>query len=801
MKISLNWLNDFVDISDQEPEHIAELLSLHTAEVEGIEVYGESISDVVVGEVLECDPHPDADKLSITSVSYGADEPVQVVCGAPNVRKGLKVAFAPVGSRLPGGLKIKKAKLRGVASRGMICSEQELELSESHSGIMELNPEAPVGDRLVDFLEILDSVLELDNKSLTHRPDLWGHYGFARELSAILGRELKQLPVLSAWPKETSSFPIQLEDEDSCPQYWGLTVELDSPPRPSALPIQNRLLAVGQRPLNDVVDLTNYVLQEIGQPTHAFDLARIQKSEIRVRRATEGETLATLDGVERKLSTEDLVIADSTSPVALAGVMGGESSEVQSDTTHILLESAVFDPVRVRRTSQRHALRSEASARFEKTLDPALSEQALLRFAFLLQQTRPETKLLQAPACSGEASAPQVQLPFNLNQAGTLLGLDLQAQEVSKNLTALGFQVETSKEEWQVEVPSWRASKDVTTPVDLIEEVGRLAGYHNIRPQALKAPVEAPWQDPMRTLARSLSERLAGAWNLFETEAYSFLHKDWAARLSLEEADFVCLSNPVQDGVHLLRLDPIPGMLEQVAGNIREQASGGIFEIAKTYAPASGEKVSERQWLAVCLWGGSSRADGPTSIFGKAKSICEDLLSTSAVQVDSQAVAPEGMPPWLHPTKFHPWSSGQTPLGMSGLVDPRVLGALSMESIECAVVLLDLEAILHSRSGHIHSFKSPGKMPAIKVDVALALPSDAAFSQVETMLFKAGGKLLESLELFDLFEGGSLEPGWRSLAFHAVLRAPDRTLSDKEEQKFLKRVQKAATEMGGHLRS
>ncbi|MDP7246052.1 MAG: phenylalanine--tRNA ligase subunit beta [Planctomycetota bacterium] len=800
MKISLNWLNDFVDLSDLEPQRIAELLSLHTAEVEGVEVYGEGILDVVVGEVLECGPHPDADKLSVTSVEYGADEPAQVVCGAPNVRKGLKVAFAPLGSCLPGDLKIKKAKLRGLESRGMICSEQELELSESHAGILELDADAPIGHRLVDWLGILDSVLELDNKSLTHRPDLWGHYGFARELSAILDRELKPLPVLDGWPRETSSFPIHVEDTASCPQYWGLLVELDTPPKPSSMLVQNRLLAVGQRPLNDVVDLTNYVLQEIGQPTHAFDLSRIQGPEIRVRRASDGEALTTLDGVNRKLSTEDVVIADEKNPVALAGVMGGESSEVHDETTEVLLESAVFEPVRVRRTSQRHALRSEASARFEKSLDPALAEQALLRFGFLLREFRPGSEIIHAPSCSGALSIPKISLPFELGKTATLLGLELQPEEVAQKFQAMGFGVQSSQPDWSVTVPSWRATKDVTTPIDLVEEVGRMVGYHKISPQPLEGPIVAPWQDPMRALTRRLSDRLAGAWNLFETEAYSFLHRDWLKYLGLEESDFVRLSNPVQDGVHLLRRDPIPSLLEQVCRNIREQGNGGIFEIAKSYSPDGSGDAIQKRWLAVCLWGDSPRMDGPTSLFGKAQAICADLIACTALATKQEKGGDE-LPSWIHPVKNQAWKSGQSLLGVSGLVDPRVLSAIGLDGCECSIVLLDLDTLLSIEKGRVSSFHSPGKMPAIKVDVALALPADVQFLEAESALKKAGGKLLESLSLFDLFEGGSIEEGWRSLGFRAVLRAADRTLSEKEEQKFLKKVEKVASELGGRLRT
>ncbi len=804
MKISLSWLNEFVDLSDLAPEKVAEHLSLHTAEVEGVEVFGAAIADVVVGHVVECGRHPDADKLSVTRVKYGADAPAEVVCGAPNVRQGLKVAFAPVGCTLPGGLKIKKAKLRGQVSCGMICSARELELSEEHDGILELEDDAPVGARLVDHLELLDAVLELDNKSLTHRPDLWGHYGFARELAAILGRELRPLPVREAWDGPAAEVPITLEDPEACPLYLGLRVDLDGPPRPSPTWLQRRLLAVGQRPLNDLVDLTNYLLHEIGQPTHAFDLACLEGPEIRVRRAAAGERFTTLDEVERELTAEDLVIADGGRAVALAGVMGGANSEVGDSTGSILLESAVFQPVRVRRTAKRLNLRSEASARFEKSLDPALAEQALRRFAVLLERVRPEARVVGAPASAGSAAAPVIDLELDPARTAELLSLDLDRGAVGGSLRALGFGVEDSGQgPLSVRVPSWRATKDVTTPIDLVEEVGRLSGYHRIQPEPLSAPVIPPWVDPVRELGRRLADRLAGAWSGAETQGYSFLDRNWAGRLGLEVDAFARLANPVQAGVDLVRRDPVPTLLEQAAGNVRERGAGLLFELAKGYeadAPTEEGLPRERVWLGAVLWQRKgARPDGPESVFGRARSLVEDLLRTAVVDGCAER---DGAPPaWAHPARSLAWSADGRPLATSAAVEPRLAKALDLDGVDAAVALVDLAVLAELGADRLPSFRSPAKLPGIKVDVALALPAEIAYAEVETALRKAGGKLLERLELFDLFEGGSLPAGQRSLAFHALLRAADRTLEEKDERKFLQKVERAAQELGGSLRS
>jgi phenylalanyl-tRNA synthetase beta chain len=809
MKISLNWLSDYVDLSDVSPERVAELLSLHTAEVEGIEVFGEAILDVVIGQVIECGQHPDADKLSVTQVEYGAEAPAQVVCGASNVRKGLKIAFAPVGCRLPGDFKIKKAKLRGVESRGMICSERELELSDEHAGILELADDAPVGQRLVDVLGMLDHVLELDNKSLTHRPDLWGHYGFARELAAILKRELKPLPVLEDLPavpapaaaQSDGNLSIQIDDPQSCAYYAALKVQLDGPPKAAPDWMQQRLIAVGQRPIDDLVDLSNYILLDIGQPTHAFDFERIHGAHIQVRRALELEPLRTLDDQNRQLNAEDLVIADADRAIALAGVMGGADAEVGPQTEHILLESASFHATRVRRTAHRLALRTEASSRFEKSLDPGFALLAIRRFAYLLQQIRPAAQCTQKAVFAGVDQLPEIKLSLNPARTAELLGLPLTAAAMQDHLTRLGFSVVQKADDFEVTVPSWRATKDVTTTIDLVEEVGRLTGYDQIAAVPLMAPVVVPRLDPIRMLTRRLSSRLVGAHHAYESQAYTFLHEDWASRMNLAESDFVQIDNPVQDGVRFLRRDPIPSLLDQVVGNRREFSNGILFEAAKGYTPTeSGGLPEQHKWLGLVLWQPQNQAAmGPASLFGQARSLCQDLFRCAGLRKYSAQVAePADLPAWAHPHRALSYKQG---LGMVAVLHPELRTRLELEKSDVAVVMIDLEALQQIASRATVEFRAPSRFPAIKVDVALALPKSLPFAEVDSALRQAGGKILDDLQLFDLFEGGNLGPDQRSMAFHATLRVADRTLTDKDEQKFLTKVAKAAERIGGSLRS
>jgi phenylalanyl-tRNA synthetase beta chain len=804
MKISLNWLNDYVDLSDQGPEQIAELLSLHTAEVEGIEEVGAAIADVVVGEVLERDQHPDADRLSVTRVAYGADETVGVVCGAPNVRAGLKIAFAPVGAKLPGDLKIKKAKLRGVESCGMICSERELEMSEEHDGILELPADAPIGIKLIEYLGMQDFVLELDNKSLTHRPDLWGHYGFARELAAILNRELKPLAVAqvereAAPDQPDERFAIRIEDPESCRFYAGLEFCVDGEIGPSPEWMQRRLQAVGQRPIDLLVDLSNYLLLETGQPTHAFDRDSLRGDTILVRRAQANEKLTTLDDQERRLTPDDLLIADAEGAVAIAGVMGGASSEVSESTQRVLLEAAHFAPTRVRRTAHRLGLRTDASSRFEKTLDPAGTWQAVERFVALLQQVRPDAQVLGPARTAGSSEADQVSLELDPERTAELLGLPLDRNEVANNLRRLGFVVVDDGSRLQVEVPSWRSSKDVRTPIDLVEEVGRLAGYHRIEARPLQAPIEALPPDPMRQLCRRLGSRLMGAHQAYETQGYTFLHADWAERLGKPRDSFVLVDNPVQDSVDLVRQDSIPNLLEQAASNWRSHGQGALFEFGKGYFPEGDAIPSQRRWLSVVLWQREEdKRHGPGSLFGRARSLVEDLLRSAASTLKAVPGRDRDLPGWGHPAQSLVYGNDLVVLSS---VHPRVRAAVDLDNAKLVAIRFDIEGLL-AAAAQGANFVAPSRFPQIKCDIALALPSALPFAEVEQALRQAGGKTLISLELFDVYEEGALaEQGQRSLAFHAVLQAADRTLSEKDEQKFLRKIGQAAERLEGSLRS
>ncbi|MDP6963046.1 MAG: phenylalanine--tRNA ligase subunit beta [Planctomycetota bacterium] len=804
MKISLKWINDFVDISDKSADEISSLLSVHTAEVEGIEYSGESIKDVVVAEVIDCIQHPDADKLSVTTLNYGGEDSVQVVCGAPNVRTGLKVALAPVGSLLPGGLKIKKAKLRGQLSQGMICSDSELELSDESDGIKELAADAPVGDRLIDYLALSDAVLELDNKSLTHRPDLWGHYGFARELSSILKRPLRQLSDGNfEWPQRECSFSIALDTDGVTNSYQLAELNITAGPQPSPAWMQQRLLAVGQRPVNDVVDVSNYVMLEIGQPSHAFDADKLSGNEISVRRATEQEKFVALDDSESNLNKSDYVIADIKGAIALAGVIGSKSSDVGEGTNRIVLECASFDATTIRRTALSHNLRSEASARFEKSLDPNYVSQASERVCELLCSIRDDITVVSKPVHNSLPSAEQISLKLDCDRARNLLGMDIDNAEIKDNLSRLGFNVEANGSDFTVEVPSYRATKDISLEIDLIEEVGRISGYDKIVPRPLEAPVEMPRQSPSRQLVGKLLARLIAVHNAHETQSYSFVADEWAQVLGQNADDFIQIDNPVQDGVSLMRRTPALSLLSQIVANEREFVAGRLCEFAKGYLPnPNGGEAIEKRYLAMVAWQPKTVAS-EFSLLSKLRSVAEDLAAVQNINLQIDATTGE-LPAdygFAHPKENLDMSFARQHLGIVSRFHPAVAEAVGLSQSDAAILLFDVDALVDASSKTRFKFKVPPKYPAVKVDVAIAVPKEINFESVRKVVAAAAGKLLDDLVLFDLYSGEGLPDNFHSMAFSVSLRAEDRTLGNKEEQKFINKVSKGAEQLGGNLRS
>jgi phenylalanyl-tRNA synthetase beta chain len=805
MFVSYRWLARHVDLEGLSPQALAEDLTLSTCEVEGVEPFAPQLADVVVGLVTERVQHPNADKLSVCTVDVGAGEPLQIVCGASNVDAGKRVAVATVGTRLPGDFKIKKSKIRGVESRGMICSERELELGDEHSGIWVLPESAQVGAPVREALDLDDWVLEIDNKSLTHRPDLWGHRGLAGEVAAITGRELKPLDLGPPETGDGAPFPLRVESE-ACPRYVALVID-GVTGGPSPLWLKMLLLAAGQRPLDLLVDLSNFVMLDLGQPNHTFDCAALSSEGIVVRGAREGEAMATLDGEQRCLLPSDLLICSGDEPVALAGVMGGEGSKVEAGTGSLLLEVASFDPAVVRRTSSRLGLRTDASTRFEKHLDPTLPLKAAGHFARLLRELQPDVTFPARVSDEGQWTDPAHTLKLRPARVRLALGAEISDETQIDLLRRIGFGVRQEGEVLAVDVPSARATKDVTIEQDLVEEVGRLHRYGNVPEAEMSAPIRPPTADPRRRLVRAIGDHLARAARFHEVLSYSFQPDDLHAKLGLDGQPYLTVTNPVAEGVSRVRRDVLPSLLGLLASNRRHRNEVCTFEIGKGYRPEEGNDRGEPGEVhqVGLAWAGprlDSNADYGAARLWRLRGVLEDLIRELGLEPVTWTV-PAAPPSWAHPAKCLEARWGDESVGVLAELEPGVARALGLEgelASDVGAAQLSIDVLLAGPQ-RPPGYRPIPRFPAIKVDVAVLAPDDLPAGDLAASIEAAGKGVVRSLELFDLYRGDSLGAGRKSLAWHVVLQSEKKTLTDKDGAKFLGRVERAVAELGAQLRT
>jgi phenylalanyl-tRNA synthetase beta chain len=804
MKISLRWLSRHVDLSGIDPNQILADLTMSTAEIEELIRFGDGLEPLVVGHVRKREKHPDADKLSVCEVDLGKSGGVtQIVCGAPNVDAGQRVVVIKPGDVLPaaggkGALKIKVGKIRGVESHGMICSESELGLSEEADGIFVLPEDTEIGARFVDVCPVQDWVFEIDNKSINHRPDLWGHYGFARELAAIYGRELKPVGVPSVLPKDGKQVAIQIDDKDACPRYCGLMIDgVNSGESPNELRWQ--LQAVDQRAINLPVDLTNFVMLDLGQPMHAFDARHVGDSDICVRRANDGETITTLDGQERKLDDKDLLICAGGKPEALAGVMGGEGTMVEEGTTSLFLESANFRHSVIRRTTMRLGLRTDASTRFEKAQDPANAETAVHYFLSLLQGYCPSA-VAAGPMVDPEGFAYEATpLLLRRDRLALKLGITLEDQKVSDILTSLSFEVETDAEGFRCKAPSFRATKDIAIEDDLIEEVGRMYRYDNIPEQPLVGTTKPPPHNEELFLVRRMIEVSCLELACHEIYNYSFTSDAVLDAVGAKDHAYLRVSNPVAPEVTCMRRHVLPSLLSMVEGNLRQTASVRLVETGKGYHPESKDEHGlPHEVRELCFVYASRDTQDAIHPFGELREDVQLLLRRLGYPVELSRKWSGSDQPWVHPARAVALDRDGSPVGYVAHLHPGVARALNL-SKNVAVACVDIRALL--ANGRMEPSYTPVPThPELPVDVALMVEADTQAATVSDFLRQTGRKLIRNVELFEVYRGENLPEGKKSLNFTVTLGADDRTLSDKDESKFLDKVRKNASQIGAELR-
>ncbi len=807
MYVSTRWLSRHVDLDGITPEELANDLTLSTAEVEGLERFAPHLSDVVVGHVVERVRHPDADKLSLCKVDVGEEEPLQIVCGAPNVDAGQKVAVAVVGTVLPGAFKIKKSKIRGVESRGMICSESELELGDDHDGIWVLSDSCSVGEPVAKALEIDDWVIEIDNKSLTHRPDLWGHRGVAAEVAAIYRRELRPISFELPATGDAASVPIQIESA-ACSRYLGLVIE-GARPLPSPDWLRFLLLAVGQRPIDQIVDLSNFVMLDLGQPNHTFDAQRLSNEGIRVRSARAGETMTTLDGEERRLVPDDLLICSGDQPVALAGIMGGEESKVGDDTSRLLLEVATFEPVTIRRTSTRLGLRTDSSARFEKHLDPTLPPRAAAHFASLLSELQPDVSFPAPISDAGEWSDPALSITLRPARVRSALGTQLPDAEIIDILQRLDFGVETKGDKLEVAIPSARATKDIGIEQDLVEEIGRIHRYGNIPEQIMQAAIVPPRRDERRRLVRRLQDRLSGAARFHEVLSYSFIGDSILERIGELERPHMSVINPVDQAESRIRRCVLPSLLSNLESNRRHRDDVRLFEIGKGYHPESANARGEPREVhrLALLWAKpkpDERARFDDNCFSGLQGVVSDLIRHLGLAPPTWSL-PDEAPGWAHPTRCLAarWEGGTEDAVQLANLEPGLAIDLGLEAeltSDVAGAEISIDALLEAPARG-SGYRPIPRYPGIKVDVAFDCAADTPAADLVATIEAAGKGQVVSADLFDVYQGENLGAGRKSLAYHVLLQSDTKTLSDKDQTKFLKRLEKGLEALGARLRN
>jgi phenylalanyl-tRNA synthetase beta chain len=792
MRVSLNWLKDFVDI-DISPERLADLLINAGLEVEGIVRTGEGLDNVVVARILSMRPHPNADRLTLCTVS--TDEKTHsIVCGAKNMKEGDCVALALPGAHLPNGMRISKSKIRGEVSEGMLCSEAELGIAKESEGIMILPEGLRLGEPIRTALMLGDTILEI---SITpNRPDCLSVIGIAREVAALTGKELKRPEVrFTEGGFDTSSAAsVEVLDIDSCPRYTARVIK-GIKIGPSPLWMQRRLEASGVRAINNVVDVTNYVMMEMGQPLHAFDLNLLAGRRVVVRRASDGERITTLDGVERVLDGDTLVIADDERAVAIAGVMGGVGSGVSDGTVDILIESAYFRPSTVRRASKRFGLHTESSHRFERGVDPNGALEASSRAAQLIIELA-GGKASAKPIDIYPSRVNPMDIEMRLGRARSILGIDLGAGSIVDCLKRLGFQVrELDRERVMVTPPTFRV--DLTREIDLIEEVARMTGYERMPLTYPKIEARAGEKDKKGEIEGRIRGFLSGA-GFYEAVTYTFLSPRVLSLFLPSGSEPVRLLNPLSEEQSVMRTTAIPLLLEVVRRNLNHQNEDlRFFEIGRVF-PSKGDKRGERAVVSGIMRGRrypkSWNLPGDELDFFDLKGVVENLFGCLGAKAD---FSPTESIQFLHPGKAALISIDGMDAGIMGEVHPEV-----MESLDIKGRAYIFEVELGSIMGSFRevSFSHIPKFPAVYRDAAVVVDNDVP-AEVVYKVIKGVDPLVDSVVLFDLYQGAPVPEGKKSMAYSIRYQAHDRTLREEEVNALHERVITAIREtVGGVLR-
>ncbi len=765
MFLSMNWISDYVDFTGLDKLDLIHRFSLSTAEVENeIFLKGQDLKGVVCAEIKSVEAHPESEKLHLLKVDIGEPDLVNVVCGAPNVRVGMKTAFAKVGAQI-GDITIAPRKLAGYTSNGMCCSEKEIGISDDNSGIMDITDDIQNGTDLKDVYAIEDIVFEVDNKSLTNRPDLWGHYGIAREFAALAGRPLKPLDTVDLHAYDNLP-KVDMKIEDPlCQRYSCLQVE-NIHTNVSPVNMRIRLYYCGMRAINFLADLTNYLMLEMGQPMHAFDSRKVEK--IRIKRFSEPFTFQTLDGVERNIDENTLMICNDNTPVAIAGIMGGLDSEIVEDTTTLTLESATFDAASVRKSTVRLAHRTDASMRYEKCLDPEMTVPAIARFVKLLTDTDKTARVVSSLTDDYAYHYPPVTLEFDKAYLDRYTGIDIPNDTVVKTLQSLGFGVKADGDRFSVDVPSYRATKDVTIKADLVEEITRIYGYDNFDVHTAQAPLYPVRMSEEKTVEDKIKDILVKRFSLYELHSYVWAYYDDYKALGIEVEDNIKLINATNPNIETIRKSIVPTQLCQVRTNTAFAPDFGVFEIGRTVDGLDENNLcAEHKKLCVTLFSKTKSAE--TLYFELAK-----ILSVLAddVKHKSLAFAPmTAIHSYQHPRNLNAVSCDGVTFGEIGLVHPAVSKKIDKKA---AIVYaeIDVQAFAQIVDAGIH-YKEPSRFPGMEIDLSFV---SETFAPIGKAIEAADSPLIQKVEVVDTYR----DAAGKSITTRLTFSHPEKTLTRDE---------------------
>jgi phenylalanyl-tRNA synthetase beta chain len=779
MKFSESWLREWVNPPVGTNE-LADQLSMAGLEVDSVDPVAGEFSGVVVGEVLTRDQHPNADKLSLCSVDIGQDEPSQIICGAANVAAGMKVPVATIGAVLPGNFKIKKAKLRGVESQGMICSASELGLADSSDGIMPLTDDAGIGVDFRDYLKLNDQAIEVD---LTpDRGDCLGLAGIAREVGVINRSPVTPPAINPVASVNDERFPVELDAPGACPRYTCRIIRNIDPTAKTPLWMQERLRRSDLRSISPVVDVTNYVMLELGQPMHGFDLAQLDR-EIRVRMAQEGEKLTLLDGQEIELRTDTLVIADAAKPLAMAGIMGGEHSGVADETRDILLESAFFSPTSIIGKARSYGLHTDSSHRFERGVDPQLQVKAMERATrLLLDIVGGEPGPIVEVADESQIEA-RPEILLRRSRLAKLLGLEIDDQTVSDILTRLEMKVEAVEEGWKVTAPSCRF--DIGIEVDLVEEIGRIYGYTEI-PTRRTSAATVLQSEPEVSFNLSRLKKLLVDRDYQEAVTYSFISPEMHGLMDPSHTGVV-LANPISADMSVMRTSLWPGLLQTTLHNqARQQSRIRIFESGLRFIQRDDKRIDQDMMLAGLVtgpvspeqWGETGRGVD----FFDLKADLEAILAMTGCPGVFSFVAESH--PSLHPGQSARILRDGEPLGWIGLLHPELEKKLDLNG---RVYLFEIR-LNRLLDGRLPEFRPLSKFPSIRRDIALVVDQEVEFGAIRRSIQQVAPKILQDIRLFDVYTGGKVDSGRKSLALGLILQESSHTLTDPEVESVMEQV-------------